>query len=73
MFQQAAFDTTTLDRELAARGGQPFREPAPESVAFAVLGAALESFARAGRRPSATGPGGAGSRWQQVARRDALR
>jgi acetyl-CoA carboxylase biotin carboxylase subunit len=72
MFRDAAFDTTTLDQELAARGGQPFVEPSEAAVKLAALGAALESFARAGRRQPTSRRAG-GSRWQQLARRDALR
>ncbi|MBI2833948.1 MAG: acetyl-CoA carboxylase biotin carboxylase subunit [Acidobacteria bacterium] len=71
-FKAGRFDTTYLDRVLAARNGQPFVEAAPLTEEIAVIGAALHGFLRgpaAGGR-SESGPATA---WVRTGRLEGLR
>jgi acetyl-CoA carboxylase biotin carboxylase subunit len=74
-FADARFDTTTLDAELAAREGRPFLEPSSRDETEAVLAAAIDAFARAGRAVGAPASGAppAASWWTRAARHEALR
>src|SRR5262249_53744239 len=70
-FVDARFHTTYLDELLAARGGRPFVEPAPESIAIAAVAAAIHA---AGAGTAAQpGPTPAESRWKSESRAEAVR
>jgi acetyl-CoA carboxylase, biotin carboxylase subunit len=82
-FRAARFDTTSLDRELAARAGRPFVEVPAAAEEVAVVAAALHAFFRAvqpARSPASSGGRGQGqgqgqgaaSTWLQTARREAV-
>ena len=67
-FVDGGFDTTFVDRVLAARQGQSFEEAEPDAEEVAVLAAALYEHGRAGRSE-----GSQGSTWLRAARLEALR
>ena len=72
-FVAGRFDTTFLDRVLAARDGTSFVDPPEDAEEWAVLGAAL-SVALGGAAPDAVTPAGrAPGGWKQAARVEALR
>ena len=73
-FLDGRFDTTFLDRVLAAREGQPFQEVTSQSEEAVVIAAALHSYF-GGRRASSErrDHGDAPSAWRRAARLDALR
>ena len=72
-FVAARFDTTFLDRVLAAREGTSFVEPPEDAEELTVLAAAL-SVALGGAATETGARGGrAESRWKQAARVEALR
>jgi len=73
-FSEGHFDTTSLDRELAARAGRPFVGAPEEAEELAVIGAAVRSYLKA----SASGPSGRqasrpNSRWRNAGRGEGLR
>jgi acetyl-CoA carboxylase biotin carboxylase subunit len=70
-FRAARFDTTFIDRKLAARNGEPFAAPGDEHTVLAAVAVAVREFTRAAV-PAATAAA-APSRWQQAAREGALR
>ena len=74
-FAAGRFDTTFLDRALAARNGAAFVEPPDDAEELAVIAAALS--VTLGRPDSGGGPpaasAAAGGRWKQAARVEALR
>jgi acetyl-CoA carboxylase biotin carboxylase subunit len=73
-FAAARFDTTSLDRELAARAGEPFAAPGPGLEDIAVIAAALEAYSVGHRAASAASGGPAcQSNWTIAARRNGLR
>jgi acetyl-CoA carboxylase biotin carboxylase subunit len=67
-FVNGRFDTGFIDRKLGARNGQPLREPDESHEELAAIVVALS-------RASATATAGSArsSRWNDHARRDALR
>ncbi|HXT69572.1 MAG TPA: acetyl-CoA carboxylase biotin carboxylase subunit [Vicinamibacterales bacterium] len=71
-FAEARFDTTYLDRILAARKGQPFVEPQESDEEDAVVAAAISAWFHTHRAIAAAGSDAA-SAWRQSARRDGLR
>jgi acetyl-CoA carboxylase biotin carboxylase subunit len=73
-FAAADFDTTSLDAELARREGRPFLEAAPAAETEAMLAAAIDAFAHAGRAVGTRGHSSGGpGHWARAARREALR
>jgi acetyl-CoA carboxylase biotin carboxylase subunit len=73
-FRAARFDTTSLDRTLAARGGRSFVEVLPESLELAAIGAALHEFLSGGGGvPPPARAGQPAGGWKGAARRESLR
>jgi acetyl-CoA carboxylase biotin carboxylase subunit len=74
-FRAGAFDTTTLDRILAERRGQPFVEAPHAAADLAVVATALRTWFRAQRAGTATAstPTPAPSAWRQAARLEGRR
>ena len=72
-FQAGRFDTTYLDRILAARHGQPFVEPTADDETQAALGAAFAAWMRASRAVADAAPAATESAWRRAARLGALR
>ena len=79
-FLNGRFHTSTLDEILAARNGQPFLEPTPDTADIAAIAVALQTV----RAPSAvggapleagstSGVAAAGRRWKAHARSEGLR
>jgi len=71
-FAEAAFSTTYLDGVLAARQGQPFREPSSQDVQDAVVAAAVAAWSASHRASTATPAEDRGT-WRRAARLDSLR
>ena len=73
-FLAARFDTTFIDRTLAARAGAPFDTASPDDETLASIAAALHQVlgGEALARPGAAGPVASG-RWRAQARAEALR
>jgi acetyl-CoA carboxylase, biotin carboxylase subunit len=73
-FLAARFDTTFIDRTLAARAGAPFATASPDDETLASIAAALHQVlgGEAAARPGAAAPV-ASSRWRAQARAEALR
>ncbi|HSG01370.1 MAG TPA: hypothetical protein VLA20_09575, partial [Vicinamibacterales bacterium] len=71
-FLEGRFDTTYLDRVLAARKGQLFVEPSGNDERNAVIAAALGSWFRAHRAAAGDVPDGGGG-WRRAARLDGVR
>jgi len=67
-YAEGRYDTTYLDRLLAARNGQSFSELTDDEEDLAAMAVALDAFLRSG--PADRGPATA---WKAAARRDALR
>ncbi|HOC18253.1 MAG TPA: biotin carboxylase N-terminal domain-containing protein [Vicinamibacterales bacterium] len=72
-FRAGRFDTTFLDRELAARNGVPFVTIAAGAEHIALLAAAIHAFERAAGNAGAAPRGRAASAWTLRARSDGLR
>ena len=72
-FVAARFDTTFLDRVLAAREGVSFVEPPEDAEELAVLAAALSVVLGGAATETAARGERAESRWKQAARVEALR
>jgi acetyl-CoA carboxylase biotin carboxylase subunit len=74
-FAAGRFDTTTLDEELARRGGRPFVEAPEQAEALAVVATALRAFLEASRPAARAEPAAAAAAapWRMAARREALR
>jgi acetyl-CoA carboxylase, biotin carboxylase subunit len=76
-FAAGRFDTTYLDRVLAARNGQPFRSVDIETETLAAMAVALQAYLRAGSASLDSGQPGAPqpapSAWKQRARVEGLR
>jgi acetyl-CoA carboxylase biotin carboxylase subunit len=74
-FRAGAFDTTSLDRILAERRGQPFVEAPHAAADLAVVATALRTWFRAQRAGTATAstPTPAPSAWRQAARLEGRR
>ncbi|MBP7570695.1 MAG: ATP-grasp domain-containing protein [Acidobacteria bacterium] len=72
-FRAGRFDTTFLDRELAARNGVPFVTIAAGAEHIALLAAAIHAFERAAGNAGAPPRGRAASAWTLRARSDGLR
>jgi acetyl-CoA carboxylase biotin carboxylase subunit len=73
-FLAGRFDTTYLDRILAERKGQAFREPGETEQEDAAIAAALSAWAKSHRASAGNGAtGGNGSIWRKTARREGLR
>ncbi|MDH4065105.1 MAG: acetyl-CoA carboxylase biotin carboxylase subunit, partial [Acidobacteriota bacterium] len=70
-FRSGRFDTSFIDRALAARHGQPFSVPGEEEAVLAAVAVAVRQFS-AGAAP-ALPAGGSTGRWRQAAREAALR
>jgi acetyl-CoA carboxylase biotin carboxylase subunit len=70
-FARADFDTTYLDRILAARAGQVFVSAAAQDEQDAAVSVALASWFRAHR--AAAAPASAGGAWRRAARTEATR
>ncbi len=71
-FLEGRFDTTYLDRVLAARKGQLFVEPSEKDERDAAIAAALGSWFRAHRAAAGDVPDGGGA-WRRAARLDGVR
>jgi acetyl-CoA carboxylase biotin carboxylase subunit len=71
-YRQGRYDTTYLDRLLASRQGESFSTLGEDEVELAAMAVAMDAYLRASRDAQA-GPAASSSRWQQVARREALR
>ncbi len=69
-FQDAKFDTTYLDRVLAARAGVPFVEPTEDDAIDAAIVAAIGAWRR---RAVADTPAATGGEWRRAARIEGLR
>ena len=72
-FRGGRFDTTFLDRELAARNGAPFVTVPAEAEHVALLAAAVHAFDRASAGSAAPGRGPAASAWKTAGRVEGLR
>ena len=73
-FLAGRFDTTFLDRVLAARDGEPFQQVSAESEEAAVVGAALHTYLHSRSVPSGAGKGPEGPiPWKRAARLEGLR
>ena len=73
-FLAARFDTTFIDRTLAARAGAPFDTASPDDETLAALAAALHQvLGAAAPARAATAATAPPSRWRQQARVEALR
>jgi acetyl-CoA carboxylase, biotin carboxylase subunit len=71
-FAEAAFSTTYLDEVLAARHGQPFREPSSQDEQDAAVAAAIAAWF--GGHRATTGPAAEDrGTWRRAARLDSLR
>ena len=64
------YDTTYLDRLLAARNGESFSRLTQEDEELAAIAAGLDAYLRA---PASSYQAGAPTAWKQTARREALR
>jgi acetyl-CoA carboxylase biotin carboxylase subunit len=71
-FVNADFDTSFIDRKLAARNGVPLREPGAEQHDMAAIAAAVSQVFLASKALSPTVPV-ASSRWKDRGRLEALR
>jgi acetyl-CoA carboxylase, biotin carboxylase subunit len=71
-FLAGKFDTTYLDRVLAARRGQPFVTPSESDVQDAVVAAAVTAWFRT-HRAAAEGHSDPDSQWLRTARQEGLR
>jgi acetyl-CoA carboxylase biotin carboxylase subunit len=71
-FVDGQFDTTYLDRVLAARKGRLFVEPTGSDELHAAVAAALGAWFRA-HGAAAAGPAGAAGAWRRAARLDGVR
>jgi acetyl/propionyl-CoA carboxylase alpha subunit len=72
-YLEGRFDTTYLDRLLAARRGESFTELSEREEEYAAIAAALDTFLRASRSAGAGAARTAVGLWKQAARREALR
>jgi acetyl-CoA carboxylase biotin carboxylase subunit len=72
-FVAGRFDTTFLDRALAAREGRPFQEVSSEHEEAAAIAAALHTFLRGRATNGVQKDTGGASMWKRVARVEALR
>jgi len=72
-FREGRFDTTSLDRELAARGGRSFAEVDGEAEDVAAVAVALSAYLRRAQPSPDGGPVGPRSTWREAARVEALR
>ena len=70
-FLAGRFDTTFLDRVLAARDGQPFQAASGDLEDLAAVAAALHTYLR--RRTAPTDAGSSPSAWTQAARAEGRR
>ena len=71
-FVDGRFDTTYLDRLLAARKGESFSTVSDEDERRIAIAAALDAWMRASASSGQTGSSGASNAWKALARRDAL-
>ena len=67
------YDTTYLDRLLAARHGESFSELSDTDEELASIATALDAYLRASAQAGAAGTTGAPPQWKYAARREALR
>jgi acetyl-CoA carboxylase biotin carboxylase subunit len=70
-YVEGRYETTYLDRLLAARNGQSFSELNDDDEELATIAAALDTYLRASATGAEARP--AGAAWKLAARRDALR
>ena len=71
-YVEGRYDTTYLDRVLASRGGESFSPLDDADAELVAIAVAADAYLRTGTA-SRTFPSSPGGRWQQVARREALR
>ena len=70
-YRQGLYDTTYLDRLLAERQGASFSELDEEEAEVVAIAVAVDAHLRASRAAPGA-PAATGTRWQQLARREAL-
>ena len=71
-YHEARFDTTYLDRVIAARGGESFSELTPGDEDLLAMATGIDAYLRASAGGGALAPR-AHDLWKQAARREALR
>jgi acetyl-CoA carboxylase, biotin carboxylase subunit len=71
-YRAGRYDTTYLDELLASRRGDSFSDVGEEDAELAAIAVGVDAYLRASRATSAA-PAAQGNRWQQLARREALR
>ncbi|HET7219493.1 MAG TPA: biotin carboxylase N-terminal domain-containing protein, partial [Vicinamibacterales bacterium] len=72
-YRSAYFDTTWLDRLMAARRGASFNEIGPDEELVVTLAAAVDAFLRSSTASAASAKSSPASLWQRAARSEALR
>ena len=71
-YREGRYDTTYLDRLLAARRGESFSELSEEDSDLAAIAVAIDAYLRASGAGNGR-PAASVSRWQQLARQEVLR
>jgi acetyl/propionyl-CoA carboxylase alpha subunit len=74
-YHEGRYDTTYLDRLLAARGGRSFTEPDAEADELVTIAAAIDAWFRASAAVGTDGQGSGdgASLWLRTARAEAIR
>ena len=72
-YRSASYDTTWLDRVMAARRGASFNEVGADEETLVTLAAAVDALMRSGAASAAPANAPALSLWQRAARTEALR
>ena len=71
-YRAAAYDTTWLDRVMAARQGASFNEVGADEETLVTLATAVDALLRSGGAPAAAAASRPASLWQRAARTEAL-